>query len=56
MGAIVRWRDDSLCGDDITLDAVIYDAIPKNEQWEYVVTMQPTSPTLSVKTLDKAIQ
>ena len=56
MGAIVRWRDECLCGDDITLDAVIYDAIPKNEQWDYVVTMQPTSPTLSVKTLDKAIQ
>ena len=56
MGAIVRWRDERLCGDDITLDAVIYDAIPKNEQWDYVVTMQPTSPTLSVKTLDKAIQ
>ena len=30
MGAKVKWRDSRLCGDDITLDAVIYDAIPKS--------------------------
>lgn len=56
MGAKVKWRDESLCGDEVTLDAVIADAIPSDEQWEYVVTMQPTSPTLRTRTLDSAIQ
>ena len=56
MGVKCHWRDKSLCGDEITLDAVIYDAIPKNIHWNYVVTMQPTSPTLSVETLDKGIR
>lgn len=55
MGAECKWRDERLCGDAITLDAVIDDAVPKNILWDYVVTMQPTSPTLSVNTLDKAI-
>lgn len=56
MGAKVKWRDEDLCGDAVTLDAVIADAVPKDEQWDYVVTMQPTSPTLRVSTLDQAIQ
>ena len=56
MGAICKWRDGSLCGDDITLDSVVYDAIPKDRQWDYIVTMQPTSPTLKVETLDAAIK
>lgn len=55
MGANIKRRDASLCGDSITLDAVIYDAIPAGTDWDYIVTMQPTSPTLSVETLDKAI-
>lgn len=56
MGADVKDRDKSLAGDDITLDSVIYDAIPKNEQWDYIITMQPTSPTLKTETLDNAIE
>ena len=56
MGTKYKWRDKSLCGDDVTLDSVIYDAIPKDEQWDYIVTMQPTSPTLKVETLDAAIK
>lgn len=56
MGAQVKWRDAALCGDAVTLDAVIYDAVPKEDEWDYVVTMQPTSPTLRVETLDAAIQ
>lgn len=56
MGAECKWRDEKLCGDSITLDSVIYDAIPRNRQFDYVVTMQPTSPTLEVATLDAAIQ
>lgn len=55
-GASVKWRDASLCGDAVTLDAVIADAIPTDTDWDYVVTMQPTSPTLRVSTLDAAIQ
>lgn len=55
MGAEVKLREPSLCGDDITLDTVIADAIPKGE-WDYIVTMQPTSPTLRVSTLDAAIK
>lgn len=55
MGVECWWRDKKLCGDDITLDSVIADAVPENIKWDYVITMQPTSPTLSVETLDKAI-
>lgn len=55
MGVRVKWRDASLCGDAVTLDAVIADAVPEG-QWDYVVTMQPTSPTLRVATLDAAIR
>lgn len=56
MGAKVKLRDASLCGDEVTLDAVIADAIPNDEEWDYIVTMQPTSPTLRVETLDAAIK
>lgn len=56
MGVLVHWRDESLCGDDVTLDSVIADAIPSELSWDYIVTMQPTSPTLRVATLDNAIQ
>ena len=55
MGASVRWRDEHLCGDEVTLDAVIDDAVDRSVSWDYIVTMQPTSPTLSVETLDSAI-
>lgn len=57
MGAFVWMRDESLCQDDVTLDAVVDDVVENMtyKAWDYVVTMQPTSPTLSVDTLDKAI-
>lgn len=55
MGVKIKWRDRELCGDEITLDSVVFDAIPK-EDWDYVITMQPTSPTLRVETLDAAIK
>lgn len=55
MGVVYRKRADELCKDEITLDAVIYDAI-KNMDCEVVITMQPTSPTLKVSTLDMAIE
>lgn len=56
MGAKVRNRDESLCKDDVTLDSVVYDAIPQETDFDYIVTMQPTSPTLKVTTLDEGIQ
>lgn len=56
MGVDYKEREESLCGDSITLDSVIYDAIPKNQKWDYIITMQPTSPTLKVATLDNAIK
>ncbi len=56
MRATVKWRDPALCADDVTLDSIIYDAIPTDRHWDYVITLQPTSPTLKVETLDKAIE
>ena len=56
MGVPVIWRKKELCKDDVTLDAVINNAIDRSKKWDYIVTLQPTSPTLTVKTLDKAIQ
>lgn len=54
MGVSVHWRAAELCADDVTLDAVIYDAC-KDEKYDYIVTMQPTSPTLQTDTLDSAV-
>lgn len=56
MGVEVKWRKPELCKDDITLDSVIYDAIPQDKKYDYIITMQPTSPTLKYQTLDKAIE
>lgn len=55
MNVKCHWRRKELCGDSITLDAVIADAIPKGVKYDYIVTMQPTSPTLKSDTLDRAI-
>lgn len=55
MGVKVKRRSEKLCGDNVTLDSVIYDAIERIE-CDWVVTMQPTSPTLLVGTLDLAIK
>lgn len=53
-------RDSQLAQDAVTLDPVIYDAVVRQEdltgrQYDVVVTMQPTSPLLSVETLDSAL-
>jgi len=56
MGVKCKWRNKLLCKDEVTLDAVIEDAVPWNENWDYIITLQPTSPTLSCKTLDAAIE
>lgn len=55
MGTQYKKRSDELCTDLVTLDSVIYDI--KNEvNCDYIITMQPTSPTLKSETLDKAIK
>lgn len=58
MGAKVHQRDVLLCGDDITLDGVIYDVVNKysDNAKDIIVTMQPTSPTLKLSTLDSALR
>jgi len=55
MGAKVKGRKATLCSDSVTLDSVIFD-VASNIDCDYVVTMQPTSPTLKVKSLEQAIQ
>ena len=56
MGVHCHWRKPELCEDSVALDAVIYDVVKCNEKkYDYVITMQPTSPTLKVSTLDNAI-
>lgn len=56
MGVGVHWRRAELCRDDVALDAVVYDAmVSMNNKYDYIITMQPTSPTLLVNTLDRAI-
>ena len=55
MGVKCHMRSPELCADHTTLDEVVYDAL-QGRTYDYVVTMQPTSPTLTVKTLDDAIE
>jgi CMP-N-acetylneuraminic acid synthetase len=59
-GAQVHLRDPNLGGDKVTLDPVIYEAYTaisekRNKQYDFVITLQPTSPLLSVESLDQAI-
>ena len=59
-GAEIVFRDESLSSDMVTLDPVIYHALGEVEKagvhFEAVVTIQPTSPSLSTETLDAAIE
>ena len=60
-GASVIRRSEELAGDDVPLDPVIYDAMVKKEklafdEYDLVVTLQPTSPLLKPSTLDAAIE
>lgn len=53
-------RPKDLAADNITLDPVIYHALvtfeqSQSKQYDYVITMQPTSPLLKTSTIDKAI-
>lgn len=60
-GAKIHNRDKSIADDKSTLDPVIYSCYQyavKTEStfYDYIITLQPTSPLLKVNTLDKAIQ
>lgn len=60
-GAKIIDRNQSLAGDMVTLDPVIYDALVRCEKennciYDLIITMQPTSPLTTVQTLDAAIQ
>lgn len=60
-GVKVVNRPKYLAGDSVTLDPVIYDTVIQTEdytgmEYEKVITLQPTSPLLSVETLDSAIE
>ena len=59
-GAKIINRNEVLAGDMVTLDPVIYDALIRCEKenncsYDLIITMQPTSPLTTVKTLDAAI-
>ncbi len=60
-GAEVIKRPIKLAKDDVTLDPVIYHAMicierKDDVRYDIVVTLQPTSPLLSAKTVDKGIE
>lgn len=60
-GASVVRRSEDLSGDDILLDPVIHDAMIQKEklaldEYDIVITLQPTSPLIKTATLDQAIE
>lgn len=58
LGAEVHMRHEDLAGDATTLDAVVLDAYrarSKKQGYALVVTLQPTSPLLTVASIDRAI-
>lgn len=60
-GASVIRRSEELSGDDVPLDPVVYDAMVRKEkqafdEYDIVITLQPTSPLLKASTLDAAIE
>lgn len=59
-GAKIHPRDPQIADDATTLDPVIYSAYlyakeREDKAYDYIITMQPTSPLLSVASLDSAI-
>lgn len=60
-GASVVRRSEELSTDDTLLDPVIYDAIVQKEklafdEYDIVITLQPTSPLIKTATLDSVIE
>ena len=59
-GAKIHMRNKELAGDEVTLDEVIYDAFlsireKEGKDYDYIITVQPTSPFLKTSTLLKAV-
>jgi len=60
IGSKILERPKELAGDDVPLDPVIFHALTVCEaeykvDYDYVISMQPTSPLLTTETLDRAI-
>ncbi len=55
MGVQCRKRSPKLCVNSVSLDEVVYDAVPDTAKWEYIVTMEPVCPLLRTETVDNAI-
>jgi CMP-N-acetylneuraminic acid synthetase len=60
-GAKLHKRDKNLSKDATTLDPVIYEAYKyakreNNQEYDLIITLQPTSPLLKVENLDAAIE
>jgi CMP-N-acetylneuraminic acid synthetase/spore coat polysaccharide biosynthesis predicted glycosyltransferase SpsG len=58
-GAKKYKRPEKYSTDEVTLDPVIYDLYSKkitNNKYDFIITLQPTSPLLSLKTLVNAIE
>ena len=60
-GASVIRRSEELAGDEVPLDPVVYDAMIQKEklafdEYDIVITFQPTSPLLKTSTLNRAIE
>lgn len=60
LGATVHYRDKALGDDDVPLDPVIYEAYVKTaggkqNAYDFVATLQPTAPLLSVLSFDNAL-
>ena len=60
-GSQVLFRNPELAKDAVTLDPVVYDAVLQMEQkngitYDVVVTLQPTSPLMTISTLNQAME
>jgi len=61
LGSKIHKRPAHLSDDHVTLDSVVYDAYinisrVENKDYDYIITMQPTSPTLKVGTVNQALK
>ena len=59
-GASIIVRPENLAGDDVTLDPVVFHAVNSAEQqdrqkYDFILTIQPTSPLLSAESIDRAL-
>ena len=60
-GASVIRRSEELSTDEVPLDPVVYDAMVQKEklafdEYDLVITLQPTSPLIKTSTLDRVIE